>query len=498
MKKITMQNISIEFPGVKALDEVNFQVESGQIHALIGANGAGKSTLMKVLCGVYNHWTGKILINDEIVNISSVKDAKANGIEIVYQEVDTALIPELSVAENLMMNEIVMMKRTFINWKKIRKTARSYLENLNIDIDVRKKVSSLKLVEKQMILISRAVAQNCDFLILDEPTAPLSDTETQELFRVIKDLKDKGIAIVYISHRLPEIFEICDTVTILRNGKFVVEDKTSNLNPDKVVNYMLGKTYESFSIDRDKQISDEVMIEIKNLDSDFLDDVSFSVKKGEVYGISGLVGAGKTELCKALFGKEKLHSGEVRIMGEKIKIKTPSTSVKAGLSLIPEERRKEGVLVDSTVRDNLTLSSLRDYLYLKNFLRPKKEEQVSSKQIDDLSIKTTSSQTLVKNLSGGNQQKVVIGKWLLNDSHVYVFDEPTKGIDVGAKQEVYQLIASLAKEGKAVIYATCEFAEILGITDRVGVMYDGKIVKELITSETNEEELLYYSIGGVK
>ncbi len=498
MKHLKMTNISIEFPGVKALDSVDFKVHSGQVHALIGANGAGKSTLMKVLCGVYSHWTGSIEIDDEKVEIKSVKDAKKQGIEIVYQEVDTALVPELSVAENLLMNQIVLMKGSRINWKQIRKTAKSYLDKLNVNIDVRRKVSSLKLSEKQMILISRAVSQNCDFLVLDEPTAPLSDTETQELFKVVNNLKKQGMAVIFISHRLPEIFEICDSITILRNGKFIIEDEVKNITIEQIVNHMLGKKFTNAYSKKKSKIHDEFLIEVNDFTSDLLNGVTFSVKKGEVYGISGLVGAGKTELCKALFGKEKLHSGTVKVNGKNMKIKSPYNSVKAGLSLIPEERRKEGVLVHETVRNNLTLPSLSKYLKLGTFLSPKQEEVASLKQIKYLNIKTTSSQAFVKNLSGGNQQKVAIGKWLLNDSHVYVFDEPTKGIDVGAKVEVYELISGLAAEGKSIIYATCEFPEILGITDRVGVMYDGKIVKELITNETSEEELLLYSVGGTK
>lgn len=498
MGKILMKDISIEFPGVKALDHAQMEICSGEIHALIGANGAGKSTLMKVLSGLYKHWTGKIYIDENEVEIKSIDQSKSNGIEIVYQEVDTALVPNLSVAENIMMDEIINMKKghMFINWNHIREEAKKALKNLDFDLEVSKNVENLTLAEKQMVLISRAVYKESKYIILDEPTAPLSTAEAENLFETCRKLKAKDIGIVFISHRLPELFQISDKITVLRNGQYVGTDKTENLTTNKLVEMMLGKEFANSYPKKNVPIGD-VVYEAKGIvDNTFLKDVSFYARKGEIVGISGLVGAGKTELCKALFGASKVLSGEVFIHGEGHKPKSPSSEIEKGVVLIPEERRKEGILVFESVCNNLTLPTVHKHTKLKHFLNFKKEKEIALNVIKDLDIKTPSEKQEVQYLSGGNQQKIAIGKWIVSDAEVFVFDEPTKGIDVGAKADVYSLISTLVENGKTVIYVTCEFPEILGITDRVYVMYNGKIMKELKTSETSEKELLFYSVGG--
>lgn len=500
MQKITldMKDISIEFPGVKALKNVNFTTETGISHALIGANGAGKSTLMKVLSGAYNHYTGEMYFNNEKANIRSPKESMQYGVQIVYQEVDTALIHYLTVAENIMLNDMVESKdkNSFINWGTIYKKSQEILNSMNVKISSKKLVSELTLAEKQMVLIARAISKDCKFLILDEPTAPLSNTETEELFRIVRDLKKKNVGVIFISHRLPELFEICDEITVMRDGEFVVKKNIGDTSQNEIVEYMLGRKMDEQFPPKENTIG-EKLFEVKNLsDGQMVSDVSFHVNAGEIVGISGLVGAGKTELCKAIFGATPNVTGERVLKGEALKIREPHEAVKQGIALVPEERRKEGILVSESVAINITVSNLKRFCNANTFLNFGSEKKTAKEMISSLGIKTPSHESKVQNLSGGNQQKVAIGKWLVTDSEVYIFDEPTKGVDVGAKKDIFELIYDLAKAGKAVIYASCELSEILGITDRVYLMYDGKIVKELETSKTNEEEILYYSTGG--
>lgn len=500
MSTIVMKDISIEFPGVKALDNARMEINTGEIHALIGANGAGKSTLMKVLSGLYKHWTGTITIDGKEADIRSIEQSKKNNIEIVYQEVDTALVPNLSVAENIMLDDIISMKKSkvFVDWAYIQREAKKALEVLNFNINVSENVENLTLAQKQMVLISKAVYKESKFIILDEPTAPLSSTETENLFAICRELKKKDIGIIFISHRLPELFEISDKITVLRNGKYVATEDTANITTNQLVEMMLGKEFANNYPKKKVPIGD-VAYEVKNLcDNTFLKDISFNVRKGEIVGISGLVGAGKTELCKALFGASKVVDGSVCLKGNEYRPKTPSAEIKKGLALIPEERRKEGIFVKENVIKNITIPTLNRFTKLKTFLDFNLEKKTAKKVIKDLGIVTPSEYQEVQYLSGGNQQKIAIGKWIISNAEVYVFDEPTKGIDVGAKADVYALIADLVEQGKSVIYVTCEFQEILGITDRVYVMYNGAIQKELKTSETSEKELLFYSVGGTQ
>ena len=495
---LEMKNISIEFPGVKALNQVNFSMETGKIHALIGANGAGKSTLMKVLSGAYNHYTGEISMDGQSLKIRSPKNAQDFGIQIVYQEVDTALIPYLTVAENIMLMDTVhnMGKRQWMKWKELHLKAAQILTKMNITVSTKKLVSELSLAEKQMILIARAVSNQCKFLILDEPTAPLSHTETSELFRIVRDLQKQNVGIIFISHRLPEIFDVCDEITIMRNGEFVVKENIAEITQNKVVEHMLGQKLEEQFPEKNATIGNTVL-EVKGLsDKEKIKDLHIHVNAGEIVGIAGLVGAGKTELCKALFGAEKLTGGEVLLNGKKITLKSPYDAVMKGIALVPEERRKEGILVLESVESNLTAANLGSFSKVFSFLDRKREKETAKHLINRLGIKTPSEETKVQNLSGGNQQKVAIGKWLVAEADIYIFDEPTKGVDVGAKKDIFELIAELASRGKAIIYASSELSEIIGITDRVYVLYDGESVRELETKNTNEEELLFYSAGG--
>lgn len=497
---IEMKNISIEFPGVKALDSVDFKSDSDTIHALIGANGAGKSTLMKVLSGAYTHYTGEIYLNGKKVDISSPKEAKELGIEIVYQEVDTALIPYLSVAENVMFNYMInKMDKSFVNWKKIKSRAREVLKDMHIDIDVSETVSNLSLAQKQMVLIARCIVEDCRFIILDEPTAPLSDSETTKLFEIVRKLSKNGIGIMFISHRLNELYEICNEITILKDGKLV---KSMPLNYDvpqeEIVESMLGKSLESiYESNRGKREFGSEILKLENISEvgGLIKDINLTIHEGEIIGIAGLVGAGKTELCKTIFGDNK-YEGTIKVRGKVVKNNSPYKAVKNKFALVPEERRKEGVLVTDSISKNLSVAALGKYSKFLSLVNRKKEQEDTKVVVENVGIVTPSIHQKVALLSGGNQQKVVVGKWLLTDADIYIFDEPSKGIDVGSKQEMYKLIERVASEGKAILYVTSEFNELLSICDKIFIMYDGKIVKEVDPLNSSEKELLYYSTGG--
>ena len=504
MGKITLgtRNVSIEFPGVKALSDVNFEVSTGMIHALMGANGAGKSTLMKVIAGSNPDYTGDVLYNGKPVELRSPAAAKKLGIQIVYQEVDMALVPNLTVAENVMFNDTVMnMKgKLFMNYAKLRADAKEVLDQLHVSIDVNRICSTLSLAEKQLVLIARAIQNECNFLILDEPTAPLSDAETDELFRVVQHLCDtRNMAVIFITHRIHEVLRICDSYTVMRNGEVVDRSPiTSETTSKEIVDKMLGRSFEENFPKEVCEIGEKSFV-IENLTEkdDKVKDINMYVRKGEIVGLAGLVGGGKTELCKTIFGAYKKKSGTITLNGKELKIKKPTDAVKNRIALVPEERRKEGVLVAETCVFNLAAASLDSFCKL-GFVDTVKTAKNAQHYVDDLGVKTPSIRQKVALLSGGNQQKVVVGKWLAADCDVYIFDEPTKGVDVGAKMEIFRLINQIAKDGNCVIYATCENSELLSITDRMYVMFDGKIMAELETAKTSEKEIMHYATGATE
>lgn len=500
--RIETRDVSIMFPGVKALSNVNFSVETGDIRAVVGANGAGKSTLMKVLAGANPGYMGEVLYNGSPVELRNPAAAKKLGIEIVYQEVDMALFPSQTVAENIMMNKLIggMRGKAAVNWPSLRREAKQTLERLHIDIDVNKLVAELSLAQKQMVLIARAVQGECKFLILDEPTAPLSTAETDKLFELVEHLsRTEEIAIIFISHRLQEVLKICRTLTVMRNGEIVDNsDITPETTINSIVTKMLGRSFSENFPKVDAEIGD-VAFEVKNLcdKEGMLKNVSFNVRRGEIVGISGLVGAGKSELCKTIFGARAKKSGEVILEGRTLKINSPTDAVRCKLGLVPEERRKEGVLVDEPVYFNLSAASLGKFCNGIVVSRKKQLDNAES-YIKSLGIVTPTPSQRVAFLSGGNQQKVAVGKWLAADCDVYIFDEPTKGVDVGAKHDIFTLIGEIAAAGKCAVYVTSETSEILAITDRTYVMYDGRVTAELKTAETTEDEIMFYSTGGQK
>ena len=497
---LEMRGISIAFPGVQALDGVNFRASAGRVHALIGANGAGKSTLMKVLSGAYDHYSGEILLDGAPVRIRSPRDAKDLGIQTVYQEVDTALVPTLSVGENIMMESLAydMKGKHRVDWKKLHREAAAVLARLRADIPTHKPVRQLSLAEKQMTLIARAVSRKCRFLVLDEPTAPLSRAETERLFGLVRLLKAEGVGIIFISHRLPELFEICDEVTIMRDGRVVAGGPIGGFTEAQIVEHMLGAKLErQFPASARARTLGEVRFEARGgREGGKVKGVDLCIRAGEIGGVAGLVGAGKTELCRALFGASPGAEGELFLDGRKLRIRSPRDAVRAGIALVPEERRREGVFVDDSVASNLTAVSLDPYVTSGWRVSVARMFEAARRWIGRLGIKTPDERAKVRDLSGGNQQKVAIGKWLLADAEVYLFDEPTKGVDVGAKREIYELIAALAARGKCVLYASGELAEIAGLADRAYVMYDGAVVKELDMREADEDQLLLYSAGG--
>ena len=497
---IEVKGVSIEFPGVKALQNVSCKFESGMAKALIGANGAGKSTLMKVLAGANPTYTGEVYFNGKKVELRNPVDAKAQGVGIVYQEVDSILTPNLSVAENIMTDHLIYELKGLgvVNWSRMNKEAAAVLKELDIDINVKTLVSNLTLAEKQMVVIARAMVQNCKFLILDEPTAPLSEKETETLFDLVRRLKKKNCGIIFISHRLNELFEICEAIAVMKDGQMVGERQVDGkLKIDDIVQMMLGGKH-VLDLDKSGRNVGEVVLKTENLKDKKgrVHNINMEVRKGEIVGISGLVGAGKTELCKTLFGEFGKVEGTYEVCGKTVNPVCPADAIKAGLALIPEERRKEGIFIEETVNHNMSVVTLGKFSKVLTFINRKQEFEAAKKKIASLTVKTPSPNQKVGLLSGGNQQKVTIGKWLDSNAAIYIFDEPTKGIDVGAKNEIYKLIVELARQGKAVIYTSSEQSEILLVSDRTYVMYDGTIQKELRTDQTTEEEILFYSTGG--
>lgn len=492
---LKMTGISLAFPGVQALKQVSFEVKSGEIHALVGANGAGKSTLMKVLSGAETADEGTIRLDGKELSITSPRDAKQIGIDLVQQEVDVALVPYLTVAENICLDLLTDGTMTgFVSQRRYIQRAKEALATLQADISVKTRVEELRLAEKQLVLIARALVQERRFLILDEPTAPLSQAETSHLFSVVRRLAERGLGIIFISHRLQELYEICDSISVMRDGQLISRHLLTDITKEAVVEQMLGR--QLTSVAKTSRVNATNVLTVESATNADVHDISLTVQTGEVVGIAGLVGAGKTELCKALFGDRPFQEGEVRIGGKAHRLRNPQAAIQAGIGLVPEERRKEGILVADSVAENLTAAAAHDFVNRWGLMDRRKEVEQASQWVKELGIKVADVKQEVGQLSGGNQQKVAIGKWLLTDVSVLVLDEPTKGVDVGAKQDIYRLIDGLAQQQKGILYATSEWDELLTVTDRIYVMFDGRIVHETKTADTSEETLLWYATGG--
>lgn len=495
MNRLEMNSINLAFSGFRALSQVAFTLRGGSVHALTGANGAGKSTLMAVLCGTHAHYEGEIVINNQPVSIRSPRDAKLLGIHLVQQEVDVALVPGLTIAENIMLDRLAEPGLRF-RWRRVREQARESLAQLDISLDVRRTIESCTLAEKQQILLARALSHHCRFLILDEPTAPLDQHESERLFTVVRRLQQQGIGVVFISHRIHELKAICDTLTVLRDGKLIESGPMAELSGEQIVEKMLGHELQDIFPPPRPPHSEEILLQVEGLhDEGLLQDISLRLRKGEILGIAGLAGAGKTELCKALFGasKSRLNHGELN--SQPWRPRDPADSVMRGLALVPEERRKEGIFIDEPIGMNLSVSADRSFSRWSLFGH-RQAWRWAEEVIARVGIRTTGPAQTLRRLSGGNQQKVAIGKWLRGSANVLIFDEPTKGVDVKAKTDLFTLIDGLAREGKGVIYASGEFSELVGLCDRICVLWDGRIVAEIPGAEAREETLLYYSTGG--
>ena len=489
---LEMENISKEFPGVKALDNVQLKLKPGTVHALMGENGAGKSTLMKCLFGIYEKNSGKILLDGVEVNFKSTKEALENGVSMVHQELNQVL--QRNVLDNIWLGRYPM-KGFFVDEKKMYNDTINIFKDLDIKVDPRKKVADLPIAERQMIEIAKAVSYKSKVIVMDEPTSSLTEKEVDHLFKIIKKLKESGVGIVYISHKMEEIKMISDEITILRDGKWISTNDVSKISTEQIISMMVGRDLTERFPKKDNTTK-EMILEVKNLtalNQPSIQDVSFELYKGEILGIAGLVGSKRTEIVETIFGMRPKEHGEIVLHGKSVKNKSPEDAIKNGFALVTEERRSTGIFSMLDVAFNSVISNLDRYKNKFKLLKNKDIEKDTQWIVDSMRVKTPSHSTKIGTLSGGNQQKVIIGRWLLTEPEVLMLDEPTRGIDVLAKYEIYQLMIDLAKKDKGIIMISSEMPELLGVTDRILVMSNGRVAGIVKTSETNQEEIMELS-----
>lgn len=493
VKLLEMKNIHKRFPGVYALNSVNFDLEAGEVHALLGENGAGKSTLMKVLGGIYSVDEGKIFINGKEAKIQTVNDAKELGISIIHQEI--ALVPYLSVYENVFLGSELMKKFVFIDKETMIARTKKMLDEFQLNVDPTTPVYKLTIAQQQMVEIIKAISFQAKILVMDEPTSSLSDKEVEFLFKTIHNLKKQGVGIIYISHKLEELFEISDRITVLRDGLYINTVKTKETNEKELISMMVGRELKNYYV-RDYNAKDEVVLTVKNLNKKgVLRNINFSLRKGEILGFSGLVGAGRTELMKCIFGLDSFDEGEIFIEDQKVILNSPDESIKHGIVYVPEDRKQEGLFLIQPVKYNTSLLVLNQFI--KNFrVNHKYEDELVEDFIKELDIKTPSMDHLVNNLSGGNQQKVLIAKFLATKPKILILDEPTRGVDVGAKAEIYAIMNKLVNEDVSIIMISSELPEIINMSDRIAVMHNGTIQKILDKEDFDQEKIMHYATGG--
>jgi ribose transport system ATP-binding protein len=482
---LEMRDIMKRYPGVLALDKVSIDLKPGEVHCLVGENGAGKSTLMKVLSGAVKKDGGEIFINGEKVEYNAPSEPQALGINTIHQ--DFKLVPELTVAENIFLGREIK-NLFFLNDKEMNIKAAKILSQLGEEIDVALPVNRLSTAERQMVEIAKAIVGNVKILAMDEPTAPLTSKEIKKLFKVIRKLKVKGVGIIYISHRLEEIFEIGDRVTVLRDGKLVHSAEMKEVDKNQLIKFMVGRELAN-EYPRNKAKKSDEILKVQDLSSDKIKDISFSLQKGEVLGIAGLVGAGRSELVRAIFGADKITSGKIFLDKKEVKINSPKEAIDAGIALLTEDRNILGLFMNLNIRENFSVSSLNK-MSKGFFIDKEKEISETKNKFDQLRIKAPTIETSVEALSGGNRQKVVLARWLETNSYILIFDEPTAGIDVGVKFEIYNLINNLAEEGKGIIVISSELLELIGISDRIIVMCEGKITGIFSHEEATQEKIL--------
>ncbi len=492
---LEFRSICKEFPGVRALSDISFKADSGEVLALIGENGAGKSTLLKILNGDYKPTSGEYIINGEHQEFKTPHEAIGAGIGIIYQE--RQLVSYLSVAENIFMEDMPVKSSGLIDFTELNKAAQKIIDEFHLPIDATDKVKDISVAYQQMVEIMKVYRRNPRIIAFDEPTASLSDSEINILFEIINKLKKRGIIILYVSHRMKEIFQITDKLVVLKDGEFIKMLKTNETTTEELVKLMVGRSLGDVfnELDRNKEFGD-VLLEVKNLNCGLVENVSFRVRAGEILGFAGLVGAGRTETMRAIYGADKLESGEVRINNEIKHFKNPAEAIEFGLALCPEDRKDEGIIAGRSVRDNLTVSILSK-LRRMGLINRTRENQITNDSIRELNVKTPDMHKNIAELSGGNQQKVILGRSLATNPKILILDEPTKGIDVGAKSEIYKLVCKLAKQGIGIIVISSELPEVMGICDRILVMNKGTVSGELQKEEFTEEKILNMAMAGM-
>ncbi|WP_073156925.1 sugar ABC transporter ATP-binding protein [Seinonella peptonophila] len=492
---LEMRNISKRFGKVVVLSNVNLKVKKGQVHTLLGENGAGKSTLMKILSGVHQPEEGEIFLKGQKVKLESPKAAQDYGISTIYQEL--SLCNNLSIAENIFANR-EPVKYWFIQDREMNRSARQILKKLEIELPPSTPVKNLSISQRQMIEIAKALSLRSEIIIMDEPTSALSSRETEVLFRLIEQLKAEGVAIIYISHRMDELFRISDEITVLRDGEFIDTVKTKETDVNQLVQMMVGRELKDIYPKRNYSIGTEQLLEVNGLTRKGLfEDISFSVKKGEIVGLFGLVGAGRSDLANAIFGINKAEKGTIKIRGQEVQIAKPQDAIKNKIAFITENRREQGLVISQTVKRNVTMVNLDQLLSKGRLIKEKKENSIAREAISNLKIKTSSIEQKVNNLSGGNQQKIVLAKWLETKPEILILDEPTRGVDIGAKHEIYNIMRELASNGVGIVMISSELSEVLFMSDRMLIMTDKKIVKELSPSSTSQDEVMLYATGGI-
>ncbi len=489
---LEMRGVSKTFPGVKALDKVDLTVYPGEVLALVGENGAGKSTLMKILSGIHKMDEGEILFEGKPIRIRDPLSSQKAGISIIYQELN--VLNNLSISENLFLGREPLRGNRLVDHARAHREARALLDEVKLPLDTRTVVSQLSTAQKQMVEVAKALSFNARLIIMDEPTSSLTDTETQTLFDIIRKLRARGVAIVFISHRMVELFQISDRVAVLRDGQMVGTMETAHTTEAEIISAMVGRDVANL-YDKDEAPIGEVVLEVRGLNTkDHLRDISFQLRAGEILGFAGLVGAGRSEVMRAVFGIDPRQSGEIYVRGQKADICNTADALRYGIGFVPEDRKEQGLVLDMTVKKNLSLAAL-DRLSRGWFIDKPKERATVDSFVDKLRVKTPSIEQTVKNLSGGNQQKVVIAKWMANEPSILILDEPTRGIDVGAKKEIHKLMSELANQGVAIIMISSELPEIIGMSDRIIVMHEGSIKGELTHRPVTQEEIMHLAVS---
>lgn len=489
-----MKNIMKSFGNVKVLNNASFSLDDGEIHALMGENGAGKSTLMKVLTGVYSKDAGEIFIDGKSISFKHPKEAEEYGIVFIYQELNSLL--DMTVEENIFIGKEIYTKFGILDKKSMQQKVKETLSSLGINLDVNDKLSDLSVGQRQMVEIARALISEIKVIIMDEPTAALTNNETEHLFKIINSLRKKGVSIIYISHRMEEIFELCDRITVMRDGEYIGVKNIKDTNINEIINMMIGRDIgDRFSkTDNEKK---GIALNVKNISSgNYFKDVSFDVNYGEILGVYGLMGSGRTEIMKTIFGVYPLDNGEIELDGNKVNIKNPKEAIKNGIGFITEDRKVEGLMLNETIKNNISLNNFPRITKSNFIISDEKESFVSSFAVRDFNIKCSGVNHICNNLSGGNQQKVIFAKWILSNPKILILDEPTRGVDIASKKEIYNMMNDLASKGLAMIMVSSELPEIIGMSDRVMVIHEGKLAGFLDRNEATEKNIMILATGG--